>query len=79
MIFRVSGLLFCVKKRVQNGFRIASSTLKASESLLTGIFMAPGVILKALGVLLECSWSVYKGASRRGESSGRDQAEPGEG
>ena len=31
--------------------------------------MALGVVWKALGVLLECSWSVYKGASRLGERS----------
>ena len=37
--------------------------------------MALGVVLKALGVLLECSWSVYKGASRLEERSTRAQGE----
>ena len=32
--------------------------------------MALGVVLKAFGVLLECSWSVYKGASRLEEAQG---------
>ena len=43
--------------------------------------MALGVVWKALGVLLECSWSVYKGPSdprrAQGEVKGRlagDQA-----
>ena len=37
------------QKWVQNGFQIASSTLKASERLLTGI-------LEAIIALLEPSW-----------------------
>ena len=45
--------------------------------------MALGVVWKALGVLLECSWSVYKGASRLEERSreisGRSGSGPGRG
>ena len=41
------------QKWVQNGFQIVSSTLKASESLLTGI-------LEAILALLELSWALLE-------------------
>ena len=41
------------QKFVQNGFQIVSSTLKASESLLTGI-------LEAIIALLEPSWALLE-------------------